>query len=420
MNADSNPGTVRSLFQSLRWAQEAERSRATTARSSQSESFYELVTSRFTGSSASYYERRAHTDERRDASEAAYFTNKLRRAVGWLCIVYWLADFLACSILWWLSGMDLTPLVPKKFILNSSAAFITFGMTFILMRFRHIPIFHKIILCLLISMLASPIYLSVELLMDVVLKYPHHLEIDFSSAGNTLTYGSSAFFGWLCLYVALLYNFEVRDRERSLAVVREEALSAQMRALRYQVNPHFLFNTLNSIAGLIEEGSATRAERMVLSLSTFLRTTLSLDPIHDVSLADELALQEEYLEIERERFSDRMAFSIDMPEDVRNALVPSLILQPLIENAIKHGVGATVGNVEIALRASRQADRLCITIENDMPKEDDGKKPAGMGVGLKNVADRLRARFQEDGQFSSGPIAPGRYRASIDLPWRLA
>ncbi|MBN9548818.1 MAG: histidine kinase, partial [Alphaproteobacteria bacterium] len=223
-----------------------------------------------------------------------------------------------------------------------------------------------------------------------------------------------------CLFVALLYYFEVRDRERRLAAVREEALSAQMRALRYQVNPHFLFNTLNSIAGLIEEGSATRAERMVLSLSTFLRTTLSLDPMHDVPLADEISLQEEYLEIERERFSDRMAFSIDMPADVHGALVPSLILQPLIENAIKHGVGATAGKVEIALRAQRDADRLRVTIENDMPVGSNGKKPDGMGVGLRNVAERLHARFQGDGLFWSGPIAPGRYRASIDLPWRLA
>ncbi|MBR0781070.1 histidine kinase [Bradyrhizobium iriomotense] len=316
--------------------------------------------------------------------------------------------------------MDLTQLAPKKFILNSSAAVTTFGMTFLLLRFRYIPILHKVLLCLLISMLASPVYLSVELLMDAIQKYPDPLEIDFNAAGNTLTYGSSAFFGWLCLFVALLYNFEVRDRERSLAVVREEALTAQMRALRYQVNPHFLFNTLNSIAGLIEEGSATRAERMVLSLSTFLRATLSLDPMHDVPLADELALQEEYLEIERERFSDRMEFTIDMPEEVRSALVPSLILQPLIENAIKHGVGATVGKVEIALRARREADRLRVTVENDMPVRDEGVKPAGMGVGLRNVAERLRARFQEEGSFSSGPAAPGRYRASIDLPWRLA
>jgi two-component system, LytTR family, sensor kinase len=209
------------------------------------------------------------------------------------------------------------------------------------------------------------------------------------------------------------------ERERLLEIARKEALAAQMQALRYQINPHFLFNTLNSIAGLIEEGAATRAERMVLSLSTFMRTTLSLDPMHDVSLADELALQEEYLEIERERFSDRMTFKVEIPDNVRDALVPSLILQPLIENAIKHGVGATAGAVEIILSAVRADDRLHIAVENDMPHDDapENRFP-GMGVGLRNVEQRLRARFQDQASFSAGRVSSGRYRVALDLPWR--
>lgn len=230
------------------------------------------------------------------------------------------------------------------------------------------------------------------------------------------------FFAWGCLFVALIYAFELNDRKVRLAAIREEALSAQMRALRYQINPHFLFNTLNSIAGLIEEGAATQAERMVLSLSIFLRTTLALDPFHDVPLADEIALQREYLEIERERFSDRMSFSITADSDVADALVPSLILQPLIENALKHGVGATRGRVEILVRACRAGDRLCIAIENDMPRNDDGDMPktSGLGVGLKNVAERLRARFQGNYAMTSGPVGEGRFGVSLELPWRMA
>jgi two-component system, LytTR family, sensor kinase len=226
------------------------------------------------------------------------------------------------------------------------------------------------------------------------------------------------YFGWSCLFLTLLYSFDVRDRERRLAAVREEALSAQMRALRYQVNPHFLFNTLNSIAGLIEEGSATHAERMVLSLSTFLRTTLTLDPMHDVPLADEFALQEEYLEIEHQRFSDRMTFQINMPPEVGKALVPSLILQPLVENAIKHGVGQLTGKASISLSARREADRLKLWVENDMPAQPAALGLKGMGIGLKNVAERLRARFQDDGLFSAGPAQQGLYRATLDIPWR--
>jgi two-component system, LytTR family, sensor kinase len=196
------------------------------------------------------------------------------------------------------------------------------------------------------------------------------------------------------------------------------AANRQMRALRYQVNPHFLFNTLNSIAGLIEEGSATRAERMVLSLSTFLRTTLTLDPLHDVPLAEELALQEEYLEIEHQRFSDRMTFDIDIPEDVSGALVPSLILQPLIENAVKHGVGQLTGKARISLFARREADRLKLSVENDMPVQTMTHSLKGIGIGLKNVAERLSARFADDGHFTAGPAGAGLYRATLDIPWK--
>lgn len=116
-----------------------------------------------------------------------------------------------------------------------------------------------------------------------------------------------------------------------------------------------------------------------------------------------------------------MAFSIDVPMEVRSALVPSLILQPLIENALKHGVGATSGLVEITLKASREADQLHITVENDMPSiETRGSRPPGMGAGLRNVAERLSTRFQEECNFVSGVISESRYRASFDIPWRSA
>jgi sensor histidine kinase YesM len=278
---------------------------------------------------------------------------------------------------------------------------------------------HNIVICFLISAIVS--------IADFILTQEFYkmlyaaTNLNFSLMDNIIVLFMcwAMFFGWSSVFLTLLYNFDVRDRERQLAAVQEEALSAQMKALRYQINPHFLFNTLNSIAGLIEEGAATRAERMVLSLSTFMRTTLSLDPMHDVSLADEIALQEEYLEIERERFSDRMTFNVDVPENARNALVPSLILQPLIENAIKHGVGATSGPVEIVLSAYRIADWLHIVVENDMPRGDiKGIRLPGMGVGLRNVEERLRARFQEQAHFSSGCISPGRYRVAMELPWR--
>jgi two-component system, LytTR family, sensor kinase len=356
------------------------------------------------------------------------FGASVRRATFHLGILYWVAVFVFSSILFGFVGTDPMESAVGKLVHYSICSLITFGIAALLFRLHartearryKSSLAIQAVLCFVLALLAAPIFCLIDFAIYMWCVWPHPAVFDWKDFGYNLIYGAALFFGWSCLFLTLLYSFEVRDRERRLAAIREEALAAQMRALRYQVNPHFLFNTLNSIAGLIEEGDAPRAERMVMSLSTFLRTTLSLDPMHDVPLADELALQEEYLEIERERFSDRMAFNIDMADDVRHALVPSLILQPLIENAIKHGVGATAGKVEIELRARREGGRLQVTVENDMPTDAPGTRPAGMGVGLRNVAERIRARFQSDGQFTFGPIAAGRFRASVDLPWRLA
>lgn len=246
--------------------------------------------------------------------------------------------------------------------------------------------------------------------------------LDFSWAANSagLFMCMAVFFGWSCMFLTMMYNFDVRDRERRLAVAREEALSAQMRALRYQINPHFLFNTLNSIAGLIEEGLGNRADKMLTSLSTFLRTTLTVDPFHDVPLADELALQEEYLEIEGQRFSDRMAFDICLSPEAKNALVPSLILQPLVENAVKHGVGQIEGAARICLIARREGDKLKLLVENNIPIDAPSGTIRGMGIGLRNVAERLQVRFGDEGHFWAGVAGSGLYRATLDIPWKTA
>jgi len=278
-----------------------------------------------------------------------------------------------------------------------------------------LPIF--IVAAFLISLVAAPSWGAFGFLLQTLMPLPQLSPPDWNGFVNDTAMGAALFFGWSCLFICLLFSFELHDRERRLAAAREEALSSQMRALRYQVNPHFLFNTLNSVAGLIEEGETGKALRMIVSLSTFLRVTLSLDPMQDIALSEEVALQQEYLAIEGERFSDRITVRIDMTEEVRSALVPSLILQPLFENAIKHGVNITVGNVEITFCARRDENRLMITLENDTPKAPDPISVAGMGVGLRNVADRLRAAFDREGLLSAGPVAPGRYRVFLSIPW---
>ncbi len=143
---------------------------------------------------------------------------------------------------------------------------------------------------------------------------------------------------WGVLYVALSYAAKVGHAERRAAAYRSEAQAAQLRALRYQINPHFLFNTLNSLSTLVLRQRTQEAERMIMNLATFFRTSLTNDPSADVPLSDEIRMQRLYLDIEQIRFPERLSVVVDVPEELENAHVPGLILQPVVENAIKHGV----------------------------------------------------------------------------------
>jgi two-component system LytT family sensor kinase len=337
------------------------------------------------------------------------------REVAWMGALYWVGAFLLAGML---DDTLETELFGKTilFILGLGLAAL---MAPALLRMRRLSFPLQAVIGLLIAMAATAIYVAA----DVAL-FRHGYFTDWINyaprviASNAL-FRWWIFFGWACLLVGLTYSHEIRDREARLFAAREEALTAQMRALRYQINPHFLFNTLNSLGGLIEEGAAARAGRMVQSLSTFLRTTLTLDPMHDARLEDELALQRGYLEIERERFVDRMSVSVDLAEDCRDALVPSLILQPLVENAVRYGVGETIGSVRIAIRAWRDGDRLKIIVENDMPPGGAPAHKRGTGIGLRNVGERISSRFAGDATFTFGPVGATLYRAALNLPLKL-
>jgi len=230
------------------------------------------------------------------------------------------------------------------------------------------------------------------------------------------------FAAWCAIYIALTQQHRARLTERRLAEAETAAQAAQVRALRYQVNPHFLFNTLNSLSALVMSGRADRAEEMLLALSTFFRSTLSLDPSADVSLAQEIELQRLYLDIERVRFPDRLEVDIDVSADLAEARVPALLLQPLVENAIKYGVSATRDRVSLSIVA-RPLDggRMQIDVTNRLSGRADKKLPApaaaheGTGLGLANVCQRLEAHYGGRADCRFGPI-PGGYQVSLAIP----
>lgn len=219
---------------------------------------------------------------------------------------------------------------------------------------------------------------------------------------------------WASIYFALLAGTQARVAERREQQFRSAAKAAELRSLRYQVNPHFLFNTLNSLSALVMTGKAEQAERMIQTISRFYRHSLADEPTSDVTLQEEFDLQKLYLDIEAVRFPERLKPVFELPEDLAEARVPGMILQPLIENSVKYAVSAVSRPVTITVAAHEEFDRLVITISDDGPGVPEGT-PHGFGIGLANVSDRLEARFGSDIGFTSTPI-PGGYRTEIRVP----
>ncbi|KTE31617.1 MULTISPECIES: sensor histidine kinase [unclassified Sphingopyxis] len=220
---------------------------------------------------------------------------------------------------------------------------------------------------------------------------------------------------WAALYVAFGYANEMHAVERRADSYRLEAQNAQLRALHYQVNPHFLFNTLNSLSTLVLKGSKTEAETMIMNLASFLRSSLAIDPEQLVSLSEEIALQRLYLDIEQTRFPDRLHVEVAMPSELEHACVPVLILQPIIENAIKYGVSPSKGTIAIRLTASAEYGLLVLRIENDI----DPKAPvpaSGTGLGLGNVRERLLTRYGPAAGCEWGKSDDGGFVVSLWLP----
>jgi signal transduction histidine kinase len=219
------------------------------------------------------------------------------------------------------------------------------------------------------------------------------------------------------LLLAIVYSGELRDHERRAAQLQREAHEAHVRALRYQLNPHFMFNTLNSIAALIGTGAVEPAEQMVENLSDFLRAGLAIDPLEDIPLAKEIELQSTYLAIEAVRFPNRLVVAIDVPDAVQGALVPSLIVQPLVENAVRHAVAVSTGPVRLTIAAQADGDHLRIRVRDSGA---NGAAPRrvlpGTGVGLANVAERLKTRYGEDCGFAAGTLPDGGFEVTFAIP----
>ncbi len=238
---------------------------------------------------------------------------------------------------------------------------------------------------------------------------------------------------WSALYYAINFFLQVEQQADRLERLEAQATSAQLAMLRYQLNPHFLFNTLNSISTLVLLNQTKPANAMLTRLSSFLRHTLITQPGGKVSVAQEVETLKLYLEIERMRFEERLQTEFRVEDGASKAQIPSMLLQPLIENAIKYGVSPQEEGATISLLAQIVGPRLRITVSDTGPGVDVGgvaedlpavmathKRRDSTGVGLANIRDRLAQAYGDDHRFEIRSPESGGFTVLIEIPHEFA
>jgi signal transduction histidine kinase len=227
---------------------------------------------------------------------------------------------------------------------------------------------------------------------------------------------------WSGLYFGINYYLLLEQQSDQLLRLETQASSAQLAMLRYQLNPHFLFNTLNSISTLVLLKQTDQANAMLSRLSSFLRYTLVNEPTGQVTVEQEVETLKLYLDIEKMRFEDRLRPRFHIDPAVANARLPSLLLQPLVENAIKYAVTPQEEGADIAVDARKSGDRVVITVTDTGPGSDAAytvRAEQSTGVGLANIRDRLAQAYGADHRFETQTNIRGGFSVTIEIPYQV-
>jgi two-component system, LytTR family, sensor kinase len=226
------------------------------------------------------------------------------------------------------------------------------------------------------------------------------------------------------LILAATYVVDSRERMArqitETARLNEELSRAQLDALRRQMDPHFMFNTLNSIATLVYDQRSDAAIGMIVGLSEFLRRASEDSHRAQVTLQEEVEYLQRYVDIQKVRFGERLRVSLDIPDELRQAQVPNLLLQPLVENAIKHGVSKRISGGQICVAGTRRNDVLCLIVSNDGPWAPEDLEPAPGRVGLGNLRTRLQILHGDRSELLLRPAAAGGVEVIVTLPLQKA
>ena len=241
---------------------------------------------------------------------------------------------------------------------------------------------------------------------------------DWFSLVSYWMWSSFVLFMWCSLYFSIKQWHQSAEEKQRLLRAETEAREARLLALRYQLNPHFLFNSLNAVSTLILDGNDTAATEMISQIGDLLRSSLDSEVAAEVTLAQEIEFTEKYLAIEQTRLGDRLKFDLTVPVETRDAMVPSMLLQPLVENAVRYGVTPLLEGGWIAITSTLQLDRLRIVIGNSGRRRDGEQWKGGKGVGLGNTAERLRTLYGNDYKFLLEWPESGGCQVTVELPFR--
>jgi hypothetical protein len=227
-------------------------------------------------------------------------------------------------------------------------------------------------------------------------------------------------FVWCSLYFSIkLWQQSIRERERLLRA-QAEARDARLSALRYQLNPHFLFNSLNAVSTLVLEGNSAAATRILAQIGEFLRTILDREAIAETPLFQEIAFAEQYLAIEQTRLGPRLRVDMAISPETLDGLVPSMLLQPLIENAVRHGIAPVVEGGTIRIESTLHGAQLQIKVQNSGPANPGLSSPneSANGIGINNTAERLKTLYAADHKFLLQWPETGGCEVTVELPFR--
>ena len=274
---------------------------------------------------------------------------------------------------------------------------------------------------ILIVMLAAALYSLIDAWIFNTIQRPGE-PFELSLFLGTIFLDFVVIAAWSALYYAINFYLVVEKQADQLTRLESQASSAQLAMLRYQLNPHFLFNTLNSISTLVLLKQTDRANAMLSRLSSFLRYTLVNEPEGQVTLEQEVETLKLYLEIEKMRFEERLRPRFDIDPLAAKARLPSLLLQPLVENAIKYAVTPQEEGAEIAITARRNGDRVVIHVDDTGPglNATHARPSFSTGVGLANIRDRLAQAYGDDHRFDAKSKQGGGFGVIIEIPFQTA